>query len=234
MVNVFGTDTEEQLLIKKIAGYIQEKKHKVQVLWFGNDNVSCGAILTDFKDEKSSIELVFDDKVLHMPKAGSFIILRVFFLFSPISGQVKSANGGKSIIVDNLSFIKLKTNKRRYPRFMLYESLEAQLMTGNRISSIYINDVSKDGIGFVVSSEKSMLGLAGKSGFIQLNYRDVVARINGSIVWINRFAANHYIGGMVLYTTNKDKDVITDIIFENVYFIEQELFKFLSYTDAKG
>lgn len=37
-------------------------------------------------------------------------------------------------------------------------------------------------------------------------------------------------GGMLLYTNNQDKDIITDIIFDNIFKIENELFKFISFA----
>ena len=43
------------------------------------------------------------------------------------------------------------------------EYIETQMMIDNHVFSIEINDISKDGIGFIFSSERSMLGLAGKS-----------------------------------------------------------------------
>ncbi len=107
-------------------------------------------------------------------------------------------------------------------------------MIGNSIFSIEINDISKDGIGFILPSERNMMGLIGKSGFIQLNYKNNLTRINGNIVWVNRFSENKYVGGMVLYTTNKDKDIITDIIFENIYIAEKEIFKLISYSGTNN
>jgi len=222
--------TSEELLIKKVLEYSKINNHKIQALWFGEENRSCGAILSDINTESSTCSLKFKDNILHMPQVGDFLILRVFFLFSPISGKIKSVNGDKSVAIEGLNLITLKNNKRRYPRFIMSQPLETQMMVGNHVYSIEINDISKDGIGFIFSSERSMTGLAGKSGFIQLNYNNMLFRISGDIVWINRFSRNEYIGGMLLYTNNQDKDIITDIIFDNIFKIENELFKFISFA----
>lgn len=223
-------NTPEELMIKKVVEYSKANNHKIQALWFGEENRSCGGILSDINMESSICSLKFKDNILHTPREGDFLILRVFFLFAPISGKIKTVNGDKSIIIDELSFITLKNNKRRYPRFIMGKPMETQMMIGNHVYSIEINDISKDGIGFIFSSERSMSGLAGKSGFIQLNYNNMLLRISGDIVWINRFSRNEYIGGMLLYTNNQDKDIITDIIFENIFKIENELFKFISFV----
>ena len=58
----------------------------------------------------------------------------------------------------------------------------------------------------------------------------MLLRISGEIVWINRFSQNEYIGGMMLYPNNQDKDIITDIIFDNIFTIESEIFKFISFA----
>jgi hypothetical protein len=227
-------NTAEESIILKAVEYAKENNHQIQALWFGEEKHSCGAILSDIKLENSVCHLKFNDKILNTPGLGDFLILRVFFLFAPISGKVKKIYDDKSIVIEKLSFIKLKNNKRRYPRFILYENIETLLMVGNRVLSIQMNDISKDGIGFIFSSERSMLGLAGKSGFIQLSYKNVSLRISGDIVWVNRFSQNEYIGGILLYTSNQDKDIITDIIFENIFNIETELFKFISYANCNG
>ena len=226
-------NTPEELIIKKVIEYSKANKHKIQALWFGEENRSCGAILSDINMESLTCSLKFKDSILHTPREGDFLILRIFFLFAPISGRIKTVKGDKSIIIDELSFITLKNNKRRYPRFIMGEPLETQMMIGNHVYSIEINDISKDGIGFIFSSERSMSGLAGKSGFIQLNYNSMLLRISGDIVWVNRFSRNDYIGGMLLYTNNQDKDIITDIIFDNIFKIENELFKFISFVTCE-
>ncbi|MDA8401686.1 MAG: PilZ domain-containing protein [Deltaproteobacteria bacterium] len=226
-------NTAEELIIKKVIEYSKVNNHQIQALWFGEENSSCGGILSDINLENSVYSIKFKNKIMHIPSAEDFLILRVFFLFAPISGKVKKVNDDKSLIIDNLSFVKLKNNKRRYPRFILNDSIETQMMIGNHVFSIEINDISKDGIGFIFSSERSMLGLAGKSGFIQLNYNNILLRISGDIVWINRFSRNEYIGGMLLYTNNQDKNIITDIIFENIFKIESELFRFMSFVSCE-
>ena len=220
----------EESIIKKVVEYSKLNKHHIQALWFGEENRSCGGILSDINIENSICSLKFKDKILNTPSAGDFLILRVFFLFAPISAKIKNINDDRSMNIEELSFITLKNNKRRYPRFILNKNIETQMMIGNHVYTVEINDISKDGIGFIFSSEKSMSGLAGKSGFIQLNYNNVLLRISGDIVWINRFSRNEYIGGMLLYTNNQDKDIITDIIFDNIFKIENELFKFISFA----
>ncbi len=80
---------EEQLLLKNIIKYIKEKKHKVQALWFGEENLSCGAIISGINDEYSVVSLHFDSKILRMPQIGSFVILRVFFFFLLLPEKLK-------------------------------------------------------------------------------------------------------------------------------------------------
>jgi hypothetical protein len=38
---------------------------------------------------------------------------------------------------------------------------------------------------------------------------------------------------MPLYTNNQDKNIITDIIFENIFKIESKLFKFMSFVSCE-
>ena len=189
-----------------------------------------GAILTVIENKNTECVVKFREKIVNIPSPNNFLILRVFFLFAPILGRIKKINNDKSVIVDQLSFVAMKNNKRRYPRFLLQNKIEAQIMIGNHVYGIEINDLSKDGIGFLFSSDKSMMGLAAKSGFVQLNYNNTLLRISGEIVWINRFSQNEYIGGMMLYPNNQDKDIITDIIFDNIFTIESEIFKFISFA----
>jgi len=226
-------NTSVELLIKKVMEYSRANNHKIQALWFGEENRSCGAILSDINIEGSTCSLKFRDNILHMPRVGDFLILRVFFIFSPISGKIKSVNDDKSFTIEGLNLTTLNNNKRHYPRFIMSKPLETQMMVGNHVYSIEINDISKDGIGFIFSSERSVSGLAGKSGFIQLNYNNMLFRISGDIIWINKFSQNEYIGGMVLYTNNQDKDIITDIIFDNIFKIENEIFKFISFVGCE-
>ena len=220
----------ESEIIKRIIEYVKVNNHDVQALWFGEENHSCGAILSVTENQNSGCVVKFKEKIVNMPTPNNFLILRVFFLFAPILGRIKKINNDKSVVIDELSFVTMKNNKRRYPRFLLRNQIEAQMMIGNHVYTVEINDISKDGIGFLFSSEKSMMGLAGKSGFVQLNYNNMLLRISGDIVWINRFSQNEYIGGMMLFPNNQDKDIITDIIFDNIFTIESEIFKFISFA----
>jgi hypothetical protein len=220
----------ESEIIKRVIEYVKVNNHEVQALWFGEENNSCGAILSVTENQSSGCVIKFKEKIVNMPAPGNFLILRVFFLFAPILGRIKKINNDKSVHIDELSFVTMKNNKRRYPRFLLRNQIESQMMIGNHVHTVKINDISKDGIGFLFSSEKSMMGLAGKSGFIQLNYNNILLRVSGNIVWINRFSQNEYIGGMMLFPNNQDKDIITDIIFDNIFTIESEIFKFISFA----
>lgn len=220
--------------IRRVINYIVKNGLIIPVLWYDNNNSAMGAITNIIIDPPDHVKIKFDKNVSQLPEIGIPIILRTHLFLTPITAVATQKDKNGYFRLENIQFFQVINNKRKYPRFTLKSTIEGEMMIGHSVFTVNIIDISKDGIGFVINTEKQLGGSTGKRILLQLRIKKELVKINGDIVWINRSAKSEYMGGAILYPSLREMDMMSEIMLNNVYDAEMDLLNIMANCEEEN